>query len=303
MGTRFFYGFTMVFALVGILAVDHFAGETYGLFFLCAVVVSVGIIEMDRLLKFRGLPFDRNLLILLNLASLAYVQFVAAPPALGVLDLLDSGQVRYFFHVPAQYRGLTLLLPLMALLVCCLVGLRARDVGQISARILNNVAVYVYLVFSVACILWLRRVPSAGAWLLYFLLAASRMGDVGAYLMGRAVGRHKLIPHLSPGKTIEGALFGLLFSAAAGAGIVYWAQEAGTALRPLFSQWWYGGIVGAFTGVMAQSGDLVKSALKRAAGVKDSGNLVPAFGGVLDIIDNFMLTGPLLLVILALWPA
>lgn len=56
-------------------------------------------------------------------------------------------------------------------------------------------------------------------------------------------------------------------------------------------------------GVAAQSGDLVKSALKRAAGVKDSGQLVPAFGGVLDIIDNFMLTGPLLIILLSLWPA
>ncbi len=301
MGTRFLYGFLMVFALVGVLAIDHYGGETYGLFFLSAVVVSVGVIELDRLLKFRGLPFDRSLLILLNLCTLAYVQFVAEPPRMGSLALLGSFQPRYLFEVLPQYRQLTLLLPLMALLVCCFQGLRSRDVAQLSARILVNTGCYIYLVFTVAVILWLRRIPGGGEWLLYFLLAASRMGDVGAYLMGRAFGRHKLIPHLSPGKTIEGALFGLAFSAMAGAGIVYWAHASGSLLA-LFPEWWYGAVLGAFTGVAAQCGDLVKSALKRAAGVKDSGQLVPAFGGVLDIIDNFMLTGPLLIIVLALWP-
>lgn len=301
MGTRFLYGFAMVFALVGVLAIDHYAGETYGFFFLCAVIVSVGVVELDRLLKFRGLPFDRALLILLNLCTLTYVQFMAEPPHLGALAQLNAGTTHYWFEVLPQYRQLTLLLPLIALLVCCFQGLRSRDVPQLSARILVNTGSYIYLVYTVAVILWLRRIPGNGEWLLYFLLAASRMGDVGAYLMGRAFGRHKLIPHLSPGKTIEGALFGLAFSAAAGAGILAWAHEAGKLLA-VFPEWWYGAILGAFTGVAAQCGDLVKSALKRAAGVKDSGQLVPAFGGVLDIIDNFMLTGPLLVVLLALWP-
>jgi CDP-diglyceride synthetase len=301
MGTRFLYGFLMVGALVGVLAIDHYGNETYGLFFLSAVVMTVGVIELDRLLKFRGLPFDRSLLILLNLCTLAYVQFLAEPPKLGALALLGSSSPRYLFEVLPQYRQLTLLLPLMALLVCCFQGLRSRDVPQLSARILVNTGAYIYLIYTVAVILWLRRIPIHGEWLLYFLLAASRLGDVGAYLMGRAVGRHKLIPHLSPGKTIEGAVFGLAFSAAAGAGIVYWAHTSG-ALLPLFPEWWYGAIMGGFMGVAAQSGDLVKSALKRAAGVKDSGQLVPAFGGVLDLIDNFMLTGPLLVIGLALWP-
>ncbi len=301
MGTRFFYGILMVGALLGVLAIDHFAKETFGLFFMCAVVLSVGVIELDRLLKFRGLPFDRSLLILLNLCTLAYVQFVAEPPRMGALALLGSNQPRYLFEVLPQYRQLTLLLPLIALLVCCFQGLRSRDVAQISARIMVNTGCYIYLIFTVAVILWLGRIPGGGAWLIYFLLATSRLGDVGAYLMGRAIGRHKLIPHLSPGKTIEGAMSGLAFSAIAGAIIVYWAHSAGQLLA-LFPEWWYGAILGAFTGVAAQCGDLVKSALKRAAGVKDSGQLVPAFGGVLDIIDNFMLTGPLLIIVLALWP-
>jgi CDP-diglyceride synthetase len=302
MGTRFLYGFLMVFALVGVLAIDHYANESFGLFFLTAVVMCAGVFELDRLLKFRGMPFDRGLLILLNLCTLAYVQFVAEPPSLGALAQLATSSPHYWFEVLPQYRQLTLMLPPLALLVCCFQGLRSRDVAQLSARILINTGSYVYLIFTVAMILWLRRIPGNGAWLLYFLLATSRMGDVGAYLMGRAVGRHKLIPHLSPGKTIEGALSGLAFSAAAGAGILAWAHDSG-ALMQVFPQWWYGAILGAFMGVAAQCGDLVKSALKRAAGVKDSGQLVPAFGGVLDIIDNFMLTGPLLIILLSLWPA
>ncbi len=303
MATRFLYGFTMLFAIAGVFAIDHFANETFGLFFLSTVAVTVGIFEIDRLLKFRGLPFDRNLMILLNLVTMTYVQFVASPPALGALLTISSGEaMRPLFHVPAQYRDLMLLLPLPVMLLCCLQGLRSRDVPQISLRVLVNIGVYLYLVYTIAAILWLRRIPGSGEWLIYFLLAASRFGDVGAYVMGRAVGRNKLIPHLSPGKTVEGGLFGLIASATAGALIVIWAGSVTDALKPVFVEWWYGAVVGAFTGIAAQSGDLVKSAMKRAAGVKDSGNLVPGFGGILDIMDNFMLTGPMLLVMLALWP-
>jgi phosphatidate cytidylyltransferase len=78
-----------------------------------------------------------------------------------------------------------------------------------------------------------------------------------------------------------------------------WATDG--ALQPLLVQPWYGAVLGLFVGIAAQAGDLVESAFKRAAAIKDSGHLVPTFGGIMDIMDNFMLTGPLLIVVLALW--
>lgn len=302
MGTRFLYGIAMVLALIGLLYFDHATGWSFGLFALCVIVTATASVEIGRLLKARGVPFDRNLVILLGLASLCYAQFAAAPPDVGGLGALTRGEPRMFFNLGGVYPHLLLLVPAPVLLICSFHALSSRNVPDMSARLFTNLGVYIYLVFPIVLIAWMRRVPGGGEWLLYLLIAGSRTGDIGAYLGGTVLGRHKLIPHLSPGKSVEGALCGLVFSASGGALIAVWAEAAGGALRPLFSQWWHGALVGAVIGFAAQCGDLVKSAIKRAAGVKDSGAIVPAFGGVLDLVDNFMLSGPLLLVIVALWP-
>jgi CDP-diglyceride synthetase len=304
MGKRFLFGFTMFFALVGVLALDHFAGFTWGVFTLCIGMSLGGLYELNRMFRMRGLPLDPALLAWTAVLALAYVQFVAEPPRMGAFGRLwGEGVPDYLTFAPQAARELTLVIPVLAAALYPLIGLTFRDVSNLGPRIANNLGVFLYLIFPIVLILWIRRVPDTGAWLLYFLLAASRLGDVGAYLMGRAVGRHKLIPHLSAGKTIEGAVFGLAFSAAGGLLLALWANWAtGGALQPVLVQPWYGAILGLFVGTAAQGGDLVESAFKRAAGIKDSGHLVPTFGGIMDIMDNFMLTGPLLIVVLALWP-
>ncbi|MBX3475544.1 MAG: phosphatidate cytidylyltransferase [Planctomycetes bacterium] len=305
MGKRFFFGFSMFFALVGLLAADHLLGFTWGLFLLCCGMCLGGIYELGRMFKFRGLPLDVGLLALSALALLGYVQLLANPPSFGAFARLAWGGV-YQHHVwmPPGMQGLrdlTLLAPLLVAVIFPLVGLTRKDVSNLSPRITNNLGVFLYVIFPIAVILWLRKVPGSGPWLLYLLLAASRLGDVGAYLLGKAVGRHKLIPHLSAGKTIEGAIAGLAFSAIGGVIAVLWANNAGgLGLKPVLVEWWHGALLGGFVGIAAQSGDLVESGFKRAAGIKDSGQLVPSFGGVMDIMDNFMLTGPLILIVLAL---
>jgi CDP-diglyceride synthetase len=303
MGTRFLFGFSMFFALVGLLAADHFLGVTWGFFLLCVGMTLGGVHELGRMFKYRGLPLDTRLLAWSMLFTLLYIQLVAAPPSFGVLAELSGGEERaYLFYVPEHLRQLTLMLPLLVAVVYPLWGLRAHDVSNLSARVMNNLGVYMYLVFPIAVILWIRTVPETGAWWLYFLLAASRLGDVGAYLLGKAFGRHKLIPRLSAGKTKEGAVAGLVFSAVGGLLVLLWGNWATDgALKPVVAYWWLGALLGLFVGVAAQAGDLVESAFKRAAGIKDSGQLVPSFGGIMDIMDNFMLTGPLLLIMLALW--
>jgi len=110
--------------------------------------------------------------------------------------------------------------------------------------------------------------------------------DSGAYFTGYAVGKHKLWPAISPNKTIEGAFGGVLFSVIA---VVIFSFSAphllslGTAL-PL----------GVFISVAAQLGDLIQSAYKRARNVKDTGNLFPGHGGVLDRVDSWLVVFPLL---------
>jgi CDP-diglyceride synthetase len=303
MGTRFLFGFSMFFALVGLLAADHVLDMTWGFFVLCLGMTLGGVHELGRMFRMRGLPLDTRLLGWATVLTMLYIQLLAHPPEFGVLKEMAGGAERaYPLAVPDRMRELTLLLPVLAAVVFPLWGLLARDVSNLSARVTNSLGVFLYLVFPIALILWIRTVPEVGAWWLYFLLAASRLGDVGAYLLGKAYGRHKLIPRLSAGKTIEGAIAGLLFSAGGGLLVLLWANWATDgAFGAVLQYWWLGALLGLFMGIAAQAGDLIESAFKRAAGIKDSGQLVPSFGGVMDIMDNFMLTGPLLLVILALW--
>jgi phosphatidate cytidylyltransferase len=120
-------------------------------------------------------------------------------------------------------------------------------------------------------------------WTIVTILLVVKFTDIGAYFGGRALGRHKLIPWLSPGKTWEGLAFGLLTAGAIGAACAPWLPHV---------PWWKGFIFGVVIGGIGQLGDLLESLMKRDAEVKDSGQLVPGFGGILDIIDSPLLAAP-----------
>ncbi|HXE51572.1 MAG TPA: phosphatidate cytidylyltransferase [Tepidisphaeraceae bacterium] len=118
--------------------------------------------------------------------------------------------------------------------------------------------------------------------LILMILLVVKSTDIGAYFGGRALGRHKLIPWLSPGKTWEGFGFGVLTAAAVGLAF-------GPAIHhPL----WKATLFGAVIGAIGQLGDLLESLMKRDAEVKDSGSLIPGFGGVLDVIDSPLFAAP-----------
>ena len=130
---------------------------------------------------------------------------------------------------------------------------------------------------------------TAGTALLFFPIVLTWASDTGAYFVGRAMGRHKLIPGVSPGKTVEGAIGGVVFSVLAAWGYVALALAplAHLSVRPL-------GLVlfGVVVSVAAQVGDLAESLLKREAGVKDSSRLIPGHGGVLDRLDSVFFVLP-----------
>jgi phosphatidate cytidylyltransferase len=142
-----------------------------------------------------------------------------------------------------------------------------------------------YISSCMAHLVLLRQMEMGREWL-FFLLAVIYAGDTGAYYVGHALGRHKLCPSVSKGKTIEGAVGGLAASTAAGVAV-------GVYLLPAWPVWFLALIAGS-TGAVGQLGDLAESVMKRFAEVKDSGTLLPGHGGIFDRIDALLLAAPAL---------
>jgi len=136
-----------------------------------------------------------------------------------------------------------------------------------------------------------------GRSLVVFLFCVVWAGDTAAYYVGRAWGRHKLAPALSPGKTWEGAVGSVAGSLLAVWGLLELAtqlQAHDFAVLSYPEETWYWLLLAAVVNVAAQAGDLAESGLKRSAGVKDSGSLLPGHGGVLDRIDAVLVAAPVL---------
>ncbi len=136
-----------------------------------------------------------------------------------------------------------------------------------------------------------------GTSLLLFLLVVVWAGDILALYVGRSVGRHPMASRLSPKKTWEGAAGSVVGSILAGLGIVFLGARLdrhGIELLFYAQPWWYWTGLAVLLNIAAQIGDLLESAIKRGAGTKDSGILLPGHGGLLDRIDALLLAVPVL---------
>jgi len=162
-----------------------------------------------------------------------------------------------------------------------------RCVEQALGRVAATMLAAVYLGGMAAMIVLLRLDFGVAALVLF--LAAAKFTDIGAYFTGSAIGRHKLIPWLSPGKSWEGLVGGLLTGALVCV-LGDWLLSLWLGERML--TWPMAAAFGLLTGLAGQFGDLCESLLKRSAGKKDSAALVPEFGGVLDILDSVLLAAP-----------
>lgn len=142
-----------------------------------------------------------------------------------------------------------------------------------------------YVSVGIAGLLWLRDLPGDGLGLFLFAMLAVWATDIGAYAAGRSIGGPKLAPRISPKKTWAGLIGGMIAAALAG-----WlvAVSAGAAMPALAL------LLGAVAAVVGQVGDLFESAVKRRYNVKDSGQLIPGHGGILDRIDGLLVAAPVL---------
>ncbi len=176
-----------------------------------------------------------------------------------------------------------LLIPMLLFaLIAVALTLRADDLTAASFR---SAAMFLGIFYIFGSMKTAFLMGSYAPWLLCFALMLNWIGDSGAYYIGRRFGRHKLAPRISPGKSWEGALASVALS------VVFFA----VAMPRLFPVSWYLAALLAVAGNIAgQIGDLSESALKRGAGVKDSGNLLPGHGGMLDRVDSTFFTLPVI---------
>jgi len=166
----------------------------------------------------------------------------------------------------------------------------APDSQNTTRRILNTVFGVAYTTISLG---FLARLlffghGSNGALLLFFAIVVTKFGDVGAFAFGSLFGRTKLVPHISPAKTWEG-LAGAFVSCVAVGLIVLLC--AGAKLTPLTS-WPHVVVLSILLCAVGVLGDLAESVLKRCYSIKDSGHLLPGIGGILDLTDSMIFSGP-----------
>ncbi len=170
--------------------------------------------------------------------------------------------------------------PLQFLLFALAAAAAIVLIGRRSGTTLWILAGFAYVVAACLTILWLRNQGENGALLLLWLLLVVWATDSFAYFSGRLIGGPKLAPRVSPNKTWAGLAGGMLAAAAVGLGFA--------SLGLVGAGWASLALLGASLALVAQAGDLMASALKRRFGVKDSSNLIPGHGGLLDRVDGLM---------------
>ncbi len=196
----------------------------------------------------------------------------------------------------AAFDGQVVLLASAGIAGCLLI---ASAIHRRSTEFLGDffftIAPVFYVALPLATIVLLRDTPVTGLEWLILAFAATFALDTGAYAIGRLFGKHKMAPSISPGKTWEGAVGGLLAAIGATIGLVALFGDIPTA-------YWQAALLGAAIGIVGQMGDLVESKLKRMAKVKDSGTLIPGHGGILDRLDSLVLIFPLVYYASKIWP-
>ncbi len=315
--TRVFFGALLIIAVVGLVALDAWltdqivpdwpwlAGSLAGgvlcdflfkgavLTGVLAIVVTWGVLEMGRLLRAAGHQpaVGWSCLAVFVLMGLPWLSIT---PALG--DRSAAGE----WQATGQWLAIAVFVGVVWVLA------RGRTEGAISGMA-STTWLIVYLGFLGSFVTRLRMgIPGpAGAWLVLYFIAVVKFSDIGAYFTGISIGRHRIVPKISPNKTLEGFVGGL----AASVVVAVVLARLGGIIMP-----WYGksaagwllpmgraAVFGLSVGLVGQVGDLIESMIKRDAQIKDSGALVPTFGGVLDLIDSPLLAAPLAWWLLTGW--
>lgn len=267
MKQNFAYRLASAIVALIILFVAIFYGRETGIFILSIFVVFRGSFEAARLFFQGQYPdFAKPFIVGLSLSVYSIITFEN-------------------FHVLSE------VMIVFAFMIVAVVGIlfhrsfkNIEDILTFSTKCIMTI---VYTCYLPATIVWISRTNQGIEWFLC-LLAVVFAGDIGAYVFGSLFGKTKIAPLLSPKKSLQGGLGGLAFSI--GAALAFSVALPNTPILVLFVC----GLVGGFLG---QIGDFFESLIKRVAGVKDSGSIMPGHGGILDRLDGVLLAAPLFYIV------
>lgn len=250
----------IVLSLIGLA---YWQLRDWGLKFFVLIAVLAGSIELNRVLF--GKPELKTKGVLFLIFNLLIFLLSAWRP-------IYSGLFYSFF------------------LVCfcvCIISLNRnhKNLGELAIYQAKAALGFFYLGLLPSFAYYLITMPSGRYWF-FTLLCIVFAGDIGAYFVGQKLGKNKIMPNISPKKSVEGAWGGLAFSVLAGL--------LCSLLFPKIALWQFA-LLSLVTGVVAQFGDYFESLLKRVANLKDSGGIMPGHGGVLDRLDGVLFACPVLL--------
>lgn len=262
----------------------------YLLVIVSAAVAILAIAEFLKLVTHYGVEPLTNL----TYAFVAVFFIFAIIAASGRTPLLETTAVIYGTAFAAA----------LAPFIFLTAAMRRTNLNTGYPAAAASVFAFAYIAIPMALLVEIRRQPAGAIWVIYTLLAVWA-GDIFAYFVGKSIGRHRMSPEISPKKTWEGAIASILASVIIGAvwfqhgpQITAWLLHAGLIDRPsgMYGleqpSLWPIIVLSAVVNIAAQLGDLVESLIKRGAGVKDSGSILPGHGGMLDRIDAMLFAVP-----------
>jgi phosphatidate cytidylyltransferase len=293
--TRLIVGTLMIAALVGLCWLDHFAAIPGA--WLAPVLVAFTLLATQELL---GLFAAKGLTPTAPVVYLGNLLVVLSPwgPVVGNViggvpgsSILKPNPVMFGLTANGILVGALAISVVLALLAEMA---RYEGPGRVTENLAATLFAILYLGLMLGFVVRLRLAWGIGA--LASLVIVVKMGDTGAYFCGKAFGRHRMTPRLSPSKTIEGAIGAIVFSVLASWAVFEWLVPITTPGVPHAGA--HASVLGSIAfgvliGIAGIFGDLAESLLKRDAACKDSSSWVPGLGGVLDMLDSILLAAPL----------
>ena len=239
------------------------------------------------MIYFGGWAFNLFMLAVLLLAAYEYAKLftrVGYRPSLVILLVGVLLFILQRWFLDRQYLGVLLSIILFLTVVTALIQYERGD-DKAAASFALTLSGVLYLGWIGAFLISLRALPDGLGWTLT-ALPATWLADCGAYYIGRWLGKRKLSPRLSPGKTWAGIAGALLWGTVSGVLLILLWRAVG--FLPAETPLWQGAVMGLVLAILTPIGDLFVSLFKRTAGVKDTGDLIPGHGGILDRIDTWI---------------